>query len=73
MEAFISALMSNVVFRTAIEEITIKILADIFHRRASDPNFLSSSDAAFSALSAAKTEEEINAAQSILRNIMSNG
>lgn len=71
MEAFILALLANVAFRTAIEDIAVKLLADIFHRRATDPAFMASSDAAFSALSAAKTDVEVSDAQVKLRALMS--
>lgn len=51
-------LVSSPAFRSLVEGIAIKIIADIFHRRASDPDFLAKSDALFQARALATTDED---------------
>lgn len=66
MGEIVAAVLSDASVRTFVEGVAIKIISDIFHRRSMDPNFLANSDAAFSALAAAKTDEDqLSAIQSI--------
>lgn len=58
MEEIMSAVLASPAFRTFVEGVAVKIIADIFHRRSIDPDFLTNSDAAFAALSAAQTDED---------------
>jgi hypothetical protein len=71
----ISALLENEAFRGLVEGIALKVamavVGDILHRRASDPDFLNRSDAVFSQLSNAKTDQEKQDAQTALSTLMS--
>lgn len=53
-----------------MEEIAVKVIADIFHRRASDPAFLQASDAVFAELAAAQTPEDQKNAHMALSKLM---
>lgn len=66
----IGAILAIPAIRGMIEDVAMRAIADIFHRRSVDPNFLTKSDAAFAQLSAAKTPEETTNAQLLLRNLM---
>jgi hypothetical protein len=70
LEEIIVALLANAAFRATVEGIVVKVVADIFHRRATDPNFLQASDTVFAALAVAKTQEDLTNAQNSLRTLM---
>jgi hypothetical protein len=53
--------------------VVLKILLEIFTRRATDPAFVTASDAAFAAHANAKTEEEKLNAQKAIMDLMSSG
>lgn len=66
MPALILAILAMPEVRSFVEEIALKLIADILHRRQTDPEFLAKSDAIFAGLGTAKTEEEkANALRSI--------
>lgn len=48
-----------------------KAIAEVFHRRATDPAFLAKSDTVFAQWTSAQTEDDKNAAQLALRDLMS--
>jgi hypothetical protein len=67
MEEILAFIIGSPALRTFAEGIAIKVVADFFHRRASDPNFLGASDALFVALANATTDEEKLSAQKALQ------
>jgi hypothetical protein len=69
----IEAVCASPIVKAFIEGLCIKIVADLLHRRATDPNFLIKSDAAFASISAAKTSEDQIASQKALAALMSSG
>ena len=71
MEEFIATVLSNPVIRTFVEGLVIKVVADILHRRATDPAFLQKSDEAFAAMSNAKTDEDRLNAQKSIQSLLS--
>lgn len=66
----IEALLSSPAFRVLVEDMTLAIISDVFHRRRADPEFQKASDAAFEQLAAAKTSDETKDAQNALRALM---
>lgn len=70
MLEIIAALLSSPVVRSFVEECVIHVVADIFHRRDTDPTFRAQSDAAFAQLSQAKTPEEKIDAQKVLQSLL---
>lgn len=58
LEEILAFLVSSPAFRSLVEGIALKIVADIFHRRATDPDFLAKSDALFQARTLATTDED---------------
>ncbi len=70
MEELIFALLANPAFRTVVEDVAMKIFADVFHRVKSDPAFAAQFDAATAQLSAAKTPEDQIHAQNAIRLLM---
>jgi len=70
MEEALIFLLSNAVVRTFLEGLCIKIVAEVFHRRATDPAFLYSSDAAFSQFASAKTDQEKSDALLKIQSLM---
>lgn len=66
----IAELLANSAFRLLVENIAIQVIADLFHRRAANPDFLAQSDAAFRDLAQAKTPEEQLIAQNAIRVLM---
>lgn len=73
MEEIILQLLANAAFRATLEGIVVSVVAEVMHRRAVDPDFLSKSDAAFSVLSNAKTAEDRANAQKALSDLMASG
>lgn len=71
MEEILAGLVASPAFRALIEGIAVKVVADIFHRRAADPNFLAESDSLFVALGAAKTPEDKLNAEKALQDLYS--
>jgi len=71
LEEIIAVLLSSPAIRGLIEEIALKLFADIFHRREIDPAFKAASDSAFGLLSAAKTDEEKTHALAEIQRLMS--
>lgn len=71
MIEILEAILTDPIFRTVVENIAVKIIADICHRRTVDPAFLDSSNKAFAALNSAKTDEELVDAQNAIRVLMS--
>lgn len=71
----LSALLSNPELRDLIESVALKVatgvVADILHRRATDPDFLGKSDQVFSQVSQAQTDQEKQDAQAALAALMS--
>ena len=63
----IIALLASPDVRLFFEELAIKVMAEVMHRRAIDPAFLVASDAAFKLKADAKTPEEITNAQNAIR------
>jgi len=45
MEEVLALILANAAFRLFVEELVLKAVAQVFHRRASDPNYLALSDA----------------------------
>ena len=70
-EAIILAVLSSPAAMELISSITLKIVAEIFHRRATDPNFLASSDITFAQVINSKTDEEQTNALKALQDLMS--
>lgn len=58
MPEILLALIGNAEFRALVEGVAVKVVAEIFHRRAIDPAYLAKSDAAFAAHASATTDEE---------------
>lgn len=54
----VALLLANPEFRSLVESLAVKVVAEIFHRRAVDPAYLAKSDAAFAAHASATTDEE---------------
>jgi hypothetical protein len=67
MEEILAAILGSPAFRAFVVAESIKVFAEIFHRRASDPNFLGSSDTLFVALANATTDEERLSAEKALQ------
>jgi len=71
MEEILVALLSNAVFRMTVEEIAVKIFAEIFHRRSTDPDFLNKSDQVFKQLQEAQGDDQKQlAAHQALQGLM---
>ena len=70
MEEILTALLANAAFRTFVEGLVVKLLADILHRRSVDSNFLEKSDLAFKNLSEAKTPEELQIAHQNIQSLL---
>lgn len=73
MKEIIEAVLSSPDMRAFIEELVLKIVGEILHRRATDPAFLAHSDASFAALRTAKTEEEKKNALKEIQGIIAGG
>lgn len=58
MDEIVTSLLANPNFRMLIEDIVVRVVAEILHRRASDPEYLAKSDSAFELLSNASTDQE---------------
>lgn len=71
MTEILLALITSPEFRSLVEEITMKIVADVFHRRSVDPDYLAKSDLAFANLYNAKTSEEKTSAQIAVQSLIS--
>lgn len=71
LEAILSALAASPAFRAIVKGFAIEVVAELLHRRATDPDFLAHSDATFVAISAAKTPEDLTRAQNALRSLLS--
>lgn len=66
MEELIALIISNPAVATFVEGICAGVIADVFHRRALDPEFAKKSDAAYAAYATATTDEsKQNALQAI--------
>lgn len=65
-KAIITATLAIPAVRQEIQALFLTFMAEVFHRRQIDPQYLSQSDAAFSQWNAAETEEEKLAAQKSL-------
>jgi hypothetical protein len=63
MAEIIEAILASPVVKAMIEGICVKIISDLLHRRATDPDFLTQSDAVFAAISAANSPEALTLAQ----------
>lgn len=70
MPEIIAGLLADAAFRLFVEELTLKAVAQVFHRRASDPNYLALSDSIFVQLANAKTDEEQLNAQKALKSLL---
>lgn len=73
MTEFLAALIENPVIRGFIESLVLDIVSKVFASKGADPEFLKKSQAAFVALSSAKTDDERTNAQKLLRDLMSAG
>ncbi|QMV49895.1 MAG: hypothetical protein [Mu-like cryoconite phage AB09] len=58
MEEIVVLILTNPAIRAFVEGVAVKIVAEIFHRRAVDPEFLKRSDEVFARYSQAQSEEE---------------
>ncbi len=58
MEELIIALLANPAVRTFVEELVVKVVAELFHKRSTDPVFLAKSNQAFAQWGSAQTEQE---------------
>ena len=74
MEEILQFILTNPKVLLLVEGVAAKvaygIVADIFHRRATDPSFLAASDAAFAQLAAAPTAQEKQNALTAIENLM---
>lgn len=62
LKAVLEAAVGSPVVKSFLEETAIKIVAEVFHRRSIDPQYLADSDSAFRQWGTATTEEEKDAA-----------
>lgn len=69
-EALLAALLGSATIRGYIEDLAMKVIADVFHRRSVDPEYLKQSDAVFAQRAAAKTVADKDAAQDSLRKLL---
>lgn len=71
MEEIFIALLSNPVVRSFIEGICVKVIVEIFRRRALDPDWQKKSDEVFDRYASAETEEEKTNALLAMQNLIS--
>lgn len=65
--ALLAAAIKEPEIRSFLEEMTIKVIAEVFHRRSLDPEYLAASDSAFRQWGNAASVEEKDAA---LKNLL---
>lgn len=71
IEQILSALFGNAAFRALVTDITVRVIAEIFHRRSVDPEYLRKSDQIFEQIATAQTDEEKENAHRALQSLLS--
>lgn len=69
MEEIVVLILTNPAIRAFVEGVAVKVVAEIFHRRSIDPEFLKKSDEVFAKYSQAQSEEEVSNASKDIQDL----